>query len=181
MKKSLNSSLFSWYTLFRQWELWFQWIPGRLPDTAQISRGFRWHPRKGIGRFPGLPPAQPAEAVSQTRGSREWNKTDKWVECWPFFNFFFFFTTIPVLNDLRAAAGGAPLWCHCLGSPVLWARAISSLHDLRHAPEEGAGDGPEKWRKIGDHKEDSKHPSMQSRDWKLSCCNYRLWNRCGTH
>lgn len=33
-------------------------------------------------------------------------------------------------------------------------RAISFLHVLRHAFENQAGDGPEKWRKIGDHKED---------------------------
>lgn len=36
----------------------------------------------------------------------------------------------------------------------------------------------ENWRPQGRL---ARHPSMRSRDWKLSCCNYRLWNRCGTH
>lgn len=39
-------------------------------------------------------------------------------------------------------------------SPVLQQGAISCLHVLQHALKNWARDGPEKWRKIGDHKED---------------------------
>lgn len=39
------------------------------------------------------------------------------------------------------------------GPPVLSTRAID-FHVLEHVPQSQGGDGLEKWRKIGDHKED---------------------------
>jgi len=54
----------------------------------------------------------------------------------------------------------------------------------RHVLQTRPGDRPGKRRKIVHGKRRlARHPGMSSssRDWKLSCCNYRLWNRCGTH
>lgn len=41
-----------------------------------------------------------------------------------------------------------------VGSPVCRVRWATPQHVLRHSLKQWAGDGPEKWRKIGDRKED---------------------------
>lgn len=92
------------------------------------------------------------------------------------------FPTILVLNDLGVVVeGGVIIWWHHLGH-LSWSKGyLLPTCSPTYSSELGRGQAwemAENWRPQGRL---ARHPSMRSRDWKLSCCNYRLWNRCGTH
>lgn len=77
--------------------------------------------------------------------------------------------------------GGAAIWWHHLGHLSRGEDSLLLTWSPHCSEEEGrrwAWEMAENWRP---QRRLARHPSMRSRDWKLSCCNYRLWNRCGTH
>lgn len=87
-----------------------------------------------------------------------------------------------VLNDsVVMAEGGALIWWHRSGH-LSWSEGyLLPTCSPTYSWESGRGwarEMAENWRP---QRRLARHPSMRSRDWKLSCCNYRLWNRCGTH
>lgn len=88
----------------------------------------------------------PAKTASQTRGW-EWNKTGK-QDFVPEMLTLNLFPTVFVLIE----GGATILWCHLghLSCTKGFFLLICSPTALKHQ----AGDGPEQWRKIGDHKED---------------------------
>lgn len=92
------------------------------------------------------------------------------------------FPTILVLNDLGVVAeGGVMIWQHHSGHLSCSECYLLFTCSPTYSGESGRGwarEMAENWRPQGRL---ARHPSMRSRDWKLSCCNYRLWNRCGTH
>lgn len=145
---------------------------------AQLFWGFQGRPRKGNGQFPGF--CHPSERMLSVKPGAGNGTTQTNRSSVPGMLTLNLFPTILVPNDLGVVAkGGAMIWWRVT---CLWMRAISSLHVLQHAlvnqTEGRAWEMAENWRPQGRL---ARHPSMRSRDWKLSCCNYRLWNRCGTH
>lgn len=125
-----------------------------------------------------LPPKR-VRAVSQTLGWK-WNKLDKWVLC-PWDVNLNPFSHHPRPEWLGRGGRGWSDVLTSLRSPVWSEGYLLAACSPPHSWESGGGrarEMAENWRPQGRL---ARHPSMRSRDWKLSCCNYRLWNRCGTH
>ena len=74
--------------------------------------------------------------------------------------------------------GGEETWWHHLGHLSWGEESLLLTWSSQELGWRWALEMAENWRPQGRL---ARHPRMRSRDWKLSCCNYRLWNRCGTH
>lgn len=130
-------------------------IPRAPPQCGTNLLGI---PGKGNGRFPGLvmldlATLPPIGCQSKLGPGMEQLKKRKIGPCSGILTFNPFPTT-PVLIYLGGVAeGGAMTWWHHSGH-LSWIDSVSSPHVLLRTLKNEAGDGLEKWRKIGDHKED---------------------------
>lgn len=172
-----KTSAFPLFQPFRQWEFWLERIPGPLPDMAQIFCGSQGHPRKREWSVSwALRSATQASAGCQSK-PRAGNGTKR-------------------VKMVRLSRPSAPraLFPHsrhsesgCSASHRFGAAAVSPVTRAKMGPalrvclralqkqiEDELRDG-------GKLAAGGRLASKSSRDWKLSCCNNRLWNRCGTH